>query len=351
MKPVPFCDSSISRKKQRLRCFFREIEESQNGTGVTLLELLIVLGFMATLMGIGIGIYGRLNLGNVAAPGLVKGVLRSARTHAIAESSFSRVDLDHKDHSIRSVALKTIGLWHFEDDSSQGAFGLNASLNGAQISSAGKIGSCIRFSKASEQWIELPVGGLSSYATREGIGLECDLFLERDSAGKLFERAQNFSLSLIGNGALGAEVTVKDENGERKASAQTKAGTLQLGRWHHLSFLYDCRRIRIFIDGLEVASVAESGKMESGIEETIFISDRKRGFEGKIDELRISALRPSEIIALPKGVEFAPGVGEIYFNAAGNLDPLFHAGPEKIGLVYETGKVVELELSSYGTLR
>ena len=352
----PF-DHKIRRKGLKARCFGSEIRGEpydRRGfpTALTLLELLVVLTLMAALMGIGVGIFGRLNLGKQAAPGLVKNVLRSTRSLAVLEGTPARVAVDRKAGAIWGQGLRTIGLWHFEDERLEGAFRRDGILHGGEVVPEGRLGSCVRFAGTAEQWIELPVGGLSAYATGEGIGADFDIRLDRLTAATFLERRGSFALAATSEGALKAEVSLVGgpAEGGGKNFAETRPGSLQFDRWQRISFLYDRRRIRILVDGVEEASVEEGAPLRAP-EEPILVGNPFSHFEGRIDELRIAAVVPGDTVTLSRGVAIAPGPDAVHFDGAGDLDPLFHSGPATLTLQFEEGKKVPIEVGIYGTIR
>lgn len=320
--------------------------------GLTLLEMLIVLTLIATLLGVGVGVFGQLTLGKQAAPGLVKNVLRSARSFALLEGAPARVAIDAKNRSLRSFGLRTIGLWHLESDEMEGAFRHNGILHGGEIVPEGRIGQGVRFSGKGDGWIELPVGTLSSFQTPEGIAVEFDLLLDRPQSATLVERKNSFSLQCTADGKLRALISLEGTAMEGGGSnqAQTREGALPWGRWTRVGLLYDRKRLRIVIDGIEEVAVEERGALRCPPEPVIFGSPTSR-LEAKLDEIRISAVVAGEEAVLPKEVELLPGPSEVQFDAAGNLDPSVHAVPAVLTLQLDGGKKIPIEVGIYGTIR
>jgi len=78
----------------------------------------------------------------------------------------------------------------------------------------------------------------------------------------------------------------------------TSISTLETGRWYHIAGVYDGSTMKIYIDGVEDASVAQSGSFTSNSDFYIASNDgTERYLDGKVDEARIwsDARTPTEI--------------------------------------------------------
>ena len=64
---------------------------SARKAGLTLIELLLVMGVLALVLGVGLGSLASLNPGERAAVGLVQDALRSAHNSAVARVASARV--------------------------------------------------------------------------------------------------------------------------------------------------------------------------------------------------------------------------------------------------------------------
>jgi len=81
--------------------------------------------------------------------------------------------------------------------------------------------------------------------------------------------------------------------GSYKAASATQPST---GSWHHVVGTYDGSNIKLFLDGSQVSSVAESGNMNSANGPLVFGNDGAFGggsWNGSIDEVRISSIARS----------------------------------------------------------
>ena len=116
--------------------------------GLTLIELVVVMGLIGVLLGAGIGMLSTLNLGERAAIGLVQNVIRAARNTALARSSPAIVRIDRAAGTISAEGTQVVGTWHFEDERMRGGRQLDGRIGGAEVVSGGYIGKALSFTKA-----------------------------------------------------------------------------------------------------------------------------------------------------------------------------------------------------------
>jgi len=90
-------------------------------------------------------------------------------------------------------------------------------------------------------------------------------------------------------------------------------GQLQAGVWYHISATYDGTAMRIYKDGVEVASTAKTGSIDTNPAVSAAIGNQPQGagsrpFDGLIDDVRIynHALTDVEIMALASSTNQSP---------------------------------------------
>jgi hypothetical protein len=83
----------------------------------------------------------------------------------------------------------------------------------------------------------------------------------------------------------------------------------------------------------------------------LLIGDPRIPFQGAIDALTILGVVDSDVISLPKGVNFASTAPrQIVFSEDGALDRELYRGPLDIGLEYEDGSKGVVRINVYGTV-
>ncbi|AHF91079.1 laminin [Opitutaceae bacterium TAV5] len=120
------------------------------------------------------------------------------------------------------------------------------------------------------------------------------------------QRGANLSLRIAANGKFEA----RRLNTRRDFDLATGSTTLKPGQWYHVTATYDMTRLRLYVNGVEEASVPSNGLRSPekirlggpfGDTENDAIIDRTRGdswFKGRIAHLRIlnGAARPDAIV-------------------------------------------------------
>jgi hypothetical protein len=139
------------------------------------MELLLVMGLLALLMGAGVGMLSSINLGRRAAVGLVQSVVRAAHNSAVARNAPARVRIDVPTGTMRAEAMAVIGTWHFESERLEGAFEINGVLESGSIVDDGYIGRALTFSPTAGRTpaAEFPVHQDASYDLSLGFAIEC----------------------------------------------------------------------------------------------------------------------------------------------------------------------------------
>jgi prepilin-type N-terminal cleavage/methylation domain-containing protein len=320
--------------------------------GTTLLELLVVLTLIGALLGIGVGFAARLTFPRQAAVESVKGVLQAARAFAVTQGSLARVVASREGRSIQRLGFRTIGEWHFEGSGAEGAFGLTFDLRSARAVEDGRIGSALAFEDGG--YAECPVSSLPSWESRDGLAFKADVRLER-GGGIVARRGESWRVEVRADGGVSVDVAlVSPTKGEgargERLRVDSAPGLVRPGRWARLSFLYDRTHLRLSVDGIERARSPRATEPLWLDRAALRLSDPERTLHGAIDEVSVAALVVEEPQFLPEGVEFAADA-DLWFDAAGNLDPARHDGPLAVELKFDRGASRRIEVTTYGTLR
>lgn len=330
--------------------------------GMTLLELLLVMGLIGVLLGAGVGLIASVDVGHRAAKGMVQSVIRAARNSAVARGASSRVVIDRGARTIRADALEVVGTWHFEGGSDvvRGAFEIDGTNQGALHVDDGFTGRALAFQPGARGRAEIPVHLYSAYDLSEGFRLEFALRLDGQSGGRVLRIGESVGVEVSAAGAMRCWFVprVLDSNGSEmkggKASIEAQPGTFPPGVWRRVAFHYDRRGLVLEVDGVRIEPPKGNEPETAAVwrlEGPLVIGDSQGGFTGSIDTLVLSAVGASESAKLPDFVEFdATTPAEIVFDAGGNLDRARHREPVRFALEQVEGRRYPITVGLYGTV-
>jgi type II secretory pathway pseudopilin PulG len=323
---------------------------------MTLLELLLVMGLMAILLGAGVGILSGLDLGRRAAVGSVQNAIRAARNSSLARNAPARVRIDVANATLVSESMAVIGTWHFENDRLEGAFGLDGVTQGAVIVDQGFVGKALSFAGGKSAWAEVPVQNDPSYDLSLGFALDCAVRVDEDGGGTLLRIGESVGIDLAGAHSLRAWFVpeIREATGGvtrgGKLSIESDAGALQKGRWTRVHVEYDRTRLMLALDDVEVARLEATAPVWR-VEGPLSMSDREQTFPGLLDNLVISAVAASDELKLPDTVRFgAQSAAAIHFDAGGNLDRGRHTAPVQVVVEYDDNTSAIVRVGMYGTV-
>ncbi len=325
--------------------------------GFTLIELIVVMGLLALLLGMGIGMLGSLNPGKRAALGLVQNLVRSARNNAIARSAPASVRLDPATGSITAAGMEVLGTWQFETLGLEGSSGDHGTSRGGTLLDQGYLGKALSFLGAGAgAHAEIPLQENPVFDLREGFMLECALLVEHSRGGRVLDLGTAAGLECRSDGSLRAwfRPEITSTSGVVSAgglvAADSAPGAWRPGTWMRVEVSYNRRILRLSLDGIELArATADSPVLK--LQGPLVIGDPRTPFPGSIDALSISAVVDSATARLPSTVIFAANVPrEISFSADGALDRELYNAPVTIGLEYEDGTKARVIVNVYGTV-
>lgn len=295
--------------------------------GVTLVELMVVLSVIAIILGIGLAFLtsASRDLEFRSTVSQVRSLLRYARSEAIAQRSAACVEIDPVAREMRAITKRPIGLWHFEDEACTGAFGLNGRMSGGEIVH-GKLGSALSL----EQKDYVDCGVLPFFRPDQGILIEAWLLLTSAKAQSIFTCEGMYGLRVAKDGGLAAEAGGKE--------ADAEGVQVPVGRWFEVKVVYDGNFVVIKQDGQVVGFSEDVGKPGELADRgsRFIIGGGDLGMEGLVDELRVSAILPTERRAIPQGISVAGDtLIQVWFDERGRLDRAHHDAPALITLHWE----------------
>lgn len=326
-----------------------------NRAGFTLIELMVVITLIALLLGMGLGVFSRIDLADRVAVSQVQSVLRSAHNWSLAREAPARVVLDAKARTIRAEGLLVVGTWHFE--SFAGAFGIDAAQFGGELVPNGFQGQALSFAgQPSRSRVDIPIQGRSEYDFGRGFSVRCAIRPAGQHGGQLYDVGGCMGLETTDDGAIRAWFTPErvDEFGARSRGGRiplaTDEGLLPPDHWTVVEIQYDQSHFRILVDGEPAAEVAETAPV-STVAGPFVLSPGDRAFPGAIDSLVVSVVAGEDVSELPRGVTFAKGApDEILFTADGRLDRARHKEPVRFQLEFDDGHQEPIVINTYGSI-
>ncbi len=338
--------------------FRRTAHPRSASAGLTLLELLLVMGLLGVLLGAGVGVLSSINLGERAAVGLVQNTIRSARNAALARGAGASVEIDVREGAVVARALEVVGTWHFESQPTlAGAFEIDGAAVDTVLIDDGFVGKALAFRRGAKALASIAVENQPSFDLSDGFRIALALRVDDGGAGRVLRLGDTVTIDAQGKGVVRASLTPMAFDA---AGRETKAGkivvespptTRPAGAWRRIVLDYDRRRLALSIDGVEAAR-AESTSPVWRVDGPLRIGDERSGFVGAIDSLVIAAVGASETVRLPEGVRFAPdSATTILFDAGGGLQREAHREPLEVRLVFEKDASTRvIRIGMYGTV-
>lgn len=355
-----------------------KVQRAQAGAasaGFSFIEMMVVMGVMAMLMGLAIGFLQ--NVGSATVLAQARSVLQESATKCVISSSGGvrtiltlREDEETGNVRIGAAIARPVLTHQFE------ALDFASDLRRVQVNGSverllhqGRQGNCAKFAGGT---LSLPPE--SRFAMTEGLEIRCwikpeaeggtvslirggesgtasyELKLARDGNSKTFNVELHLRLRDITPG-------MRDGAAELKAFKTKNAPVLADGRWVHLHVRYDGQDASIRVNDLEAYESAARtarrrarGTEEEGVDEGTFAKNRRimipdtgavgivigDGYRGLMDQLlvhgvfrarELEEVMPDRLVlrrpAMPVRIE--------YYN--GRLDPEIHSGD--VYLVFE----------------
>ncbi|HUR27064.1 MAG TPA: prepilin-type N-terminal cleavage/methylation domain-containing protein [Planctomycetota bacterium] len=330
---------------------------SRHARGFTLMEMMVVMGIIAMLFGMGVGMLSSLNPGKQAALGLVQNIVRSAHNNAIARSAPARVRLDPATNTLFATGMDVVGTWQFENLGIEGSSDFDGVSTGGRIVDDGFLGKALSFAgQPAGSHAEIPLHQNPAFDLREGFQILCAFRMHGSGGGKALDFGSVASIEFRSNGSVRAwfkpEVVSASGvvSGGGMVAVDSPEGVWSTGRWMRVEVSYDRRLLQLACDGVVVARAASQEPVWT-LQGPLLIGELRTPFPGDVDALSIQAVVDSKRIQLPKTVTFsADAPKEIVFSGDGALDREVHAGPLSIGLDYEDGTKGRVLVNVYGTV-
>ncbi len=328
--------------------------------GFSLVELLLVMVLLGIVMGVGLGSFASFDPGRSAARGLVANALRQTRNTAIERGAPARVLIDHSRMAVRTEAFTVAGTWRFEDQTLAGARGVNGIADGfpgAFLANDGYVGKALDLNLGSRgAKVQIDLSSDPIFNVAKGFRLSATLRPEDFVDADVVNLGKVVRIKARSDGAVAFELTTQRDDGlgqpvkGETITLQSGGGVLEPGHWTQIELRYDRRRVVALADGVPVAERAESRpiwRLEGGL----VLGGGRRRFAGCVDDLVLSVITTGDEVVLPKSAEFlANGPKEVRFDESGALDPVFHAGPVAIELLFDDSLKEMITVRALGTV-
>lgn len=307
--------------------------------GLTLLELLVVLGLITVIAGVSVGLMKRRDrtLTLEANSKLVRSVLRLARNSARTSGSGAVVRFDVETSSIEASPVETGAHCHFEDDFV--SRGITAKHSG-QIVEEGKFGRCLRLAGG-----ECDFGSHPFYHPENGFRATCWVQPDAGANGVIFELEGSFKLELGQDGSLTAEL----RSGKQGVvtGLETRAGLVEAGRWQSVSLTYDRLEFAIDVDGVRYAARKQLDPVTIDLKGHLNVGSARGGIKGLVDEFRYDVVAAAEREQLSAGADLKEGTDTVIrFDPKGRLDPRHHRRPAIILIEGDAGENEDAQVES-----
>lgn len=308
---------------------------------------------LSALFGIGVGAFRGLVRPDTLASQQISDALRSARLFARTEGGTATVVVSPAAQTVTAVGLRRVGVWHFEGED---GFGWPKPLlhEGATIVSAGVIGSCLLVQAETVVTLQDPP---PSFDSPYGFAAELALAPARGMRPMtLLERAGVWRLELDRDDELAVVLQLMGEQGATSEYRHQVPGAgLSADRFTHVSVMFDGRVLQVSVDGVRAGP------------DTLFDTPRRlvvnsrvslttgrppNHFQGRLDELHLSAVIRAAAGELPSEVELVGPERLIHIDAHGRLDPVWHRAPVQVAfLAGDPPRRNVVELGLLGTVR
>lgn len=139
-----------------------------------------------------------------------------------------------------------------------------------------------------------------------------------DAAGEIL-------MKMYSSNTINTEFRTADGN---SVEALNSVATLSFNQWHHVAHVRDGNTIRLYLDGVQVASKAVGGHQTFGVANDLKIGSMpgySQDWNGQIDEVRIS----KGICRYPNGTTFTPNE-VISANASGSVESNVITAPSSV---------------------
>lgn len=334
-------------------------ERSQRG--YTLIELLAVIGIIAMLTGVGVGLMSGarndLERSTVALRQYARSAwLRSRQQQAPTILSLVEASDEEEPSKLVLHGLYLASEWNF-DKSEQGSpmdvFGFGGNLEGALIEPDGRHGNClVPDPEGGRNALTVRLESESAFDFRDGCLIQFDLYLEDYSDCKVLEMERMIEMGVDGGGLVESRVSLEGAGAQVGSRVTLKATKpLSLKEWHRIQLRAQPGDFALLVDGVEVAhrqKIGVAGETPASLywnrQGLLKISDGGLPVPGRIDSIRMYGYEILNEETLPVDVDIQATAMDLHFTANGSLDRFYHPELPRFLLSGQEGQeLVEFE--------
>jgi prepilin-type N-terminal cleavage/methylation domain-containing protein len=300
------------------------LRRTARASGVTLVELMVVMSIIAILMGLGMAMLTESNKDNglKAARGAVLGTCRYARSAARNSRAPVWVRVDPQGRWIATVVRRPMGAWHFEEEPLTGALGHDAEMHDGKLFDDGRVGRAVLFG---DKGGHLDCGNVPLLATHQGLLVELWYrAIQHRKQRTLVSKRGEFEIALDKEGNLAAYAGSETD----RVQLYARGASLPLGKWTKIALLWDGAALTLLVNDHPLAK--KTGTASFSLSDGNFtVGSGEYPLDGAVDEVRVDALIEDTRYNLPDLLAVS-GPAEIRFDATGALDADAHTGPATI---------------------
>jgi len=300
--------------------------------GYTLIEMLVVISVISILMGIGVGVYLKLQSAYHfrAVYNQTQNVVRAVQNASRIHRTEGVVHWDKEDGVVWGSVDEIVAYWPFEviDDNSTtpGARDIYGRVYGGE-STVGRVGQAVYFGLSGGY---VDCGNPPQLNPPEGVRIEAWIYPEAyptsENGSVIVGRRGAYVFRIFSDGLLEAQF----------ADADVDSGLFQISlhRWSHVVMMADPRRIALYVDGVERGSAPGHLEWKPSTSH-VTLSAKEAPFFGILDEVVIAAVETSKQVRMLDGCALVGDVMDIHFTPRGTLDMQHHAGPVSLGMTFK----------------
>lgn len=329
--------------------------------GYTLIELLAVIGIIAMLSGVGVGLLrgarNDLERGAVALRQYARSAwLRSRQQQAPTILSLVEAPEDDEPSKLVLHGLYLASEWNFdkgEQGSPMDVFGFGGNLEGGRIEPDGRHGNClVPDPEGGRNALTVRLASESAFDFRDGCLIQFDLYLDDYSDCKVLEMERMIEIGVDGGGFAEARVSLEGAGAQVGSRVTLKAPKpLSLKQWHRIQLRAQPGDFALLVDGVEMDHRQKTGMVGEAPASLYWnrqgllkISDGGLPVPGRIDSIRMYGYEILNEEVLPVDVDIQSTAKDLHFTANGSLDPFYHPELPRFLLSGQQGQeIVEFE--------